>query len=255
MIINSLRFYRKIIFLQFQIGSTEIIKLSFLNKIVTTLIFISVLTTVLETEVSIRNVIPSVFYTLNFIFIILFTIEYILRLWVCKESILYKGKFGRLKYIFSVWSIIDLIAIIPFIFALGSSDTLLLRILRVLRLITLFKLGKYSKALKNIIDAFSSKKYELIWSIGIALFVMFTSAVFLYLIESKHNPEYFGSILRSLWWGAATITKIGYGGAFPITILGKICAVIFAIAAVGVVAVPTGIIAGAFYEVFSKDKS
>ncbi len=164
------------------------------------------------------------------------------------------GKLGRLKYFFSIWSIIDLLSIIPFILTLGASDTLLLRIFRILRLITIFKLGKYSKALKNIIDAFNSKKYELIWSVGIALFVMFLSAIFLYLIEGKANPEYFGSILRSLWWGAATITKIGYGGAFPITILGKIFAVIFAIAAVGVVAVPTGIIAGAFYQVFSKDK-
>jgi voltage-gated potassium channel len=244
---------RKYIHYQIDPAAWEKEGLSRTNWLLTIFILIAVLTTVLETEVIIREAIPRVFRYLNKLFIVVFSIEYFLRVWTVSESTKYSAKWGRLRYIFSFWSIIDLAAIIPFIFTLGLVDSLLLRIFRVFRIFSIVKLGKYSLALRNVINGITRRKYELMWSLIAALFIILLSATILYLTEGKANPEHFGSIPRALWWGAATLTKVGYGGANPSTILGKLFAVIFAVTAVGIIAVPTGILAGSFYEVLTKN--
>lgn len=226
--------------------------LSKINLIIGILIFFAVITTIIETESTIRNQIPKVFLGLNIFFMIIFSVEYILRFWAEGERPQYRGLHGKLRYICSIWSIIDLLAIVPFMLTLGTSDSMLLRFFRFFRLLSLAKLGKYSEALENIFNAIGNRKSELILSIGAVFALMLFSSVALYLAEGSSNPEHFGSIPRAFWWGAATVSKVGYGGAFPETLVGKACAIIFAITAVAVVAVPTGIIAGSFHEALVK---
>ena len=165
----------------------------------------------------------------------------------------FAGVAGRLRYVFSIPSLIDLAAILPFLFVFGASDAYLLRLFRLMRILSLAKLGRFSNALKNISVAISKRRYELFMSLFAAIIVMLLAATVLYLAEGASNPQSFGSIPRAMWWGVATMTKVGYGGAFPMTVFGKICASIFAIAAIGVIAMPTGILAAAFSEAFQRN--
>ncbi len=143
---------------------------------------------------------------------------------------------------------------LPFLLAAGLGDTVLLRLFRLLRLLTLAKLGRYSNAIQNIGMALKDRRYELLMSVAAGFIVMLLAASALHYTEGARSPESFGSIPRALWWGVATVTKVGYGGAFPATILGKVFAAIFAVAAVGVVALPTGILAASFSNAFQRDR-
>lgn len=249
---EKLKNLRRIVYLNLDPLSKGKNGLSKINVVIIAVIFLAVVTTIIETESSIRERVPNLFLGLNIFYMVVFSLEYLARIWVLGEEPKYRGLTGRLKYIFSIWSIIDLLAIIPFMLTFGSSDTLLLRFFRFLRLLSLAKLGKYSKPLDNIVNAISNRKNELMLSMAGVFLLMLSSSVALYLAEGSTNPEHFGSIPRSFWWGAATISKVGYGGAFPQTVAGKFFAIIFAITAIGIVAIPTGIIAGSFYEACSK---
>ena len=93
---------------------------------------------------------------------------------------------------------------------------------------------------------------ELIFSLFISITLLFISSTVLYVVEGGHQPEAFGSILRSVWWAAAALTTVGYGDVYPITPIGKFFAILSAFFSIGIVALPAGILAGAFTEKFSK---
>ena len=133
-------------------------------------------------------------------------------------------------------------------------EIILLRLFRLIRLFSLIRIGRYSNALKNVLDAISDRKQELIFAIAISSTVLLISSTFMYLLEAEHQPEAFGSIIRSTWWAAAALTTVGYGDVYPITALGKVFAVISAFSSIGIVALPAGILAGSFREKFKKKK-
>lgn len=228
--------------------------LSPVNYVVAVAIILAVTAAVLETEKTLRTDYARVFTSVDAALGLLFVTEYLLRLWIIGENPKYSGVVGRFKYIISPLAVIDLIAVLPFVLTAGLGDTVLLRIFRLLRLLTLAKLGRYSNALRNIGMALKDRRYELFMSLAAAFVVMLLAASALFYTEGDRNPESFGSIPRALWWGVATVTKVGYSGAFPETILGKIFAAIFAIAAVGVVALPTGILAASFSNAFQRER-
>lgn len=244
--------FRKKLFRKINIG-TEKKSFSIIQKIIIFLIVTSCIVVVIESEKDIYNNHKLLFDSLRIAFGFLFTIEYLARVYVVAEIKHYKGFFGRLNYIFSFWAIIDLLAIIPF-FISGINETFLLRLFRLLRLLSFARLGKHSEAIRNIIETISSKKDELIFSIIIATTLLFISSAFMYLLEGEKQPEAFGSILRSVWWAAAALTTVGYGDVTPVTALGKVFAIISAFSSIGVVALPAGILAGAFSDRFSKNK-
>lgn len=223
------------------------------NRVVALAIVVAVVIAVVETEPAVRSAAAGFFAGADLFFGLLFSVEYGLRLWIIGENPRYAGVVGRLRYIVSPVALIDLVAVLPFWLTLGVRDAFLLRLIRLLRLLALAKFGRYTKALANIRTAVAARKYELIMSLVAAFLVMLLSASALHITEGRSNPESFGSIPRAMWWGAATVTKVGYGGAFPESALGKLFAVIFAIAAVGVIALPTGILAGAFSNAFRRE--
>jgi len=227
--------------------------LSPINKLILIMVVLSIAIVILETEKSISDNYLDIFFVINAFFAISFTIEYLLRLLVIGKNSKYKGFYGRLRFIITPFSIIDLVAFLPFYFG-GGSNTYLLRILRLLRILKLAKIGPISDALNTLGKAIKSRSYELIVSICVALFILFVSAVGMYLIEGKIQPDYFGSIPRSLWWAVITLTTVGYGDVYPITAIGKVCAGISAFAGIGIIAMPTGILAAAFSNTFEKDR-
>lgn len=190
--------------------------------------------------------------------IIIFTIEYGLRIWTSDEMFPeLSKKQARKKYVFSFMAIIDLLAILPFYLPMILPfDLRFLRIIRLTRFLRIFKLNRYSKALGLIGKIIKEKKEELLATIFIMLFIIMISSTLIYYMESEIQPESFPNIVDSFWWAIATLTTVGYGDVYPVTGFGKILASIIAISGIGLVALPTGILSSGFMEELSnKDSS
>ena len=222
-----------------------------LQKIIIFFIVASCIVVVVESEREIYLNNQKFFDFLRYLFGFVFALEYILRLIAVGEVKKFKGFFGRIRYLFSFWAIIDLLAILP-LYISGINESFLLRLFRLLRLLSFARLGRYSKAIQNVLGAISNRKSELFFAIIISTTLLFISSAFMYLLEAESQPEAFGSILKSVWWAAAALTTVGYGDVYPITVLGKFFAIISAFSSIGVVALPAGILAGSFSERFKK---
>lgn len=161
---------------------------------------------------------------------------------------------GRIRYAVTPAAILDLMAILPVLVLVGGSDTLLLRLFRLARILRLARLGRFSEAIHNIVDAVKSRAYELLFSLGVAITALIISSSLLFLAEGDIQPEAFGSIPRSMWWSIATLTTVGYGDSYPITVVGRILAGITAVIGIGLIAMPTGILAAAMSDAYRRRK-
>ena len=224
--------------------------LSPLNKVITALIICSIIIVVVETESTVYAPFSKIFRVVDLAVALLFLVEYLARLWVMGEDPRYAGLAGRLRYAATLTAIIDLAAILPFLLGIGSNDAFLLRTLRLLRIFSVAKLGRFSEALRHLSGAIVKRHYEILISFGLAFAVLFVSSTVMYLVEGAAQPEAFGSIPRALWWSVATLTTVGYGDVYPITPIGKLFAGITALAAIGIIAMPTGVLAAAFSDAF-----
>ena len=188
--------------------------------------------------------------------IIIFTIEYILRLWT--STLLYPDKnsfVARVKYIFSFMAIIDLLSILPFYLPFFFNvDLRVLRALRLVRLLRIFKANRYTHAIQKVLLVIKNKSTELISSIFVIFILMLISSVLMYSVESPVQPEVFKNGFSGLWWAVATFTTVGYGDIYPITSVGRFLSAIIALLGIGLVAVPTGIVTSGFMEASSKEE-
>ncbi len=162
-----------------------------------------------------------------------FTAEYLLRLIVADRKV---------GFVFSFFGIVDLLAILPFYLAMGV-DLRSIRTFRFLRLFRIFKLTRYSKALRRYRVAISLIKEELILFAGITAMVLYLASVGIYYFENEAQPEAFSSVFTSMWWALVTLTTVGYGDVYPITVGGKVFAGVVVFVGLGVVAVPSGLMA------------
>lgn len=185
--------------------------------------------------------------------VVIFTIEYILRLWVADLSYPELSPFrARLKYIRSFAAVIDLVSLLPSFISAMSANFMVLRMLRVLRLLRAFKLNRYTHALRDIGEVFRKKASQLISSMLVVSFLMVISSVLMYDAEHEAQPEVFDNALSGLWWAIATLTTVGYGDIYPVTAIGRVMSAIIALLGIGLVAVPTGIITAGFSEHISQ---
>lgn len=142
-----------------------------------------------------------------------------------------------------------MLAILPFYVPfLLPVDLRVLRMLRLFRLIRLFKANRYTNSMSKILRVLKAKSGELVSSIIVIVTLMIISSAVMYNVESQAQPEVFRTILDSLWWSTATFTTVGYGDIYPVTAIGKLLSAIISIFGIGLVAVPTGIIASGFTE-------
>ena len=194
-------------------------------------------------------------HTTETVSVMIFTAEYILRLWVC--DLKYKDLSGlkcRIRYIFSFMAIIDLLAILPFYLPMViKADLRVLRMLRIIRLFRVFKIGRYTTALNTIATVFKNKASQLISSMTIVFMLMLMAAVIMYNVEHDAQPDQFTNVFQAMWWAVATLTTVGYGDIYPVTSLGKLLSAVIAVLGIGFVAVPTGIITAGFSEIVDKD--
>jgi len=205
------------------------------NLFIIGLIVLSVLSISFETLPDLDQRLINALLIFEAICVILFSIEYLLRIYVADK---------KLQYIFSFYGIIDFIAIVPFYIAVGV-DLRALRIFRLLRLFRIFKLARFSDASTRLFNAFKSIKSELAIYTIIICCIMYISAVVIYLFENPAQPDTFSSIFQSLWWAVSTITLLGYGDIYPVTTGGKIFTFIILLSGLAMISVLTGLISAA----------
>jgi voltage-gated potassium channel len=226
-------------------------------KFIYGLIILNVITLILESYQELKISFSNFFYYFELISVIVFSIEYLLRLWTSDMVKSYKGNSfkKRLKFGFSTLGLIDLLAILPFYLPfIFPFDLRILRILRLFRLLRIFKLGRYSKSLNTITSVLKSTKSELAITGFVAFILLVLSSTIMYYFENEVQPEKFASIGHSFWWAVATLTTVGYGDVFPITTMGKVMSGIIALVGIGFIALPTGIISSAFIERIQEQK-
>ncbi|PWK19235.1 ion transporter [Xanthomarina spongicola] len=199
------------------------------------LILVSIITFTLETIPDLKPQTRTILYVIEVFSVIVFTIEYLLRIYVSER---------KLKFIFSFYGIIDLLAILPFYLSFGV-DLRSLRALRFLRLFRILKLVRYNRAMNHFTTAIKSAKEEILLFLFITLILIYFAAVGIYYFENAAQPEHFSSIFDSLWWAIVTLTTVGYGDVYPITVGGKVFTFFILLIGLGIVAIPTGIISSA----------
>lgn len=226
-----------------------------INILCVLLIIINVLKVFLDTFDNIRPFIEPYYFTIDLISIIFFTVEFILRVWT-SDSV-YKqmsSLYARLKYISSPKSIIDLISLISFYLPLFISGNFqLLRLLRLFRIFSLLKINRYSKSLTVLGNVFKNKGIQLISSFIIVFILMIFASLLMYYVENYTQPETFKNAFSSLWWVVATLTTVGYGDIYPITLSGQIIGIFVSLMGVGLIAIPTGIISVGFIVELNKN--
>lgn len=227
--------------------------LSPFNFAICILIVASVLLAVIETERTISDAHRYFFLVSERILFALFALEYGLRVYVAPQNPKYSGRFGRLRYMKSGWALFDLLALVSFAAPyVTNSAAFYIRLTRIFRILRVSRLGRFTQAWNLLWVATTKRKFELLMSATLALILLLVSSSFLYLFEAELQPENFGSIPRALWWSVATLTTVGYGDVTPITAAGKLFAGLTAISGIGIVAMPTGILAAAFSDAFQS---
>lgn len=203
-----------------------------LDLFIQALILLSVVTFSMETLPDLAGETRATLRWIEIATVSIFTIEYISRLVVADS---------KLKFIFSFYGLIDLLAVVPFYISMGV-DLRSLRIFRLLRVIRIFKITRYSKATEHLRLAFIEIKEELILFFILTGFMLYIAAVGIYYFENPAQPDKFSSIFESLWWAVTTLTTVGYGDAYPITVGGRIFTFFILMIGLSVVAVPTGLL-------------
>ena len=208
---------------------------------------LSCLGVILESVPSINVQYGSFLYFAEWFFTVIFTLEYILRIYSAKK---------RFKYIVSAWGIIDFLAIIPtYISILYPPIHVLLdiRILRLIRVFRVFKLKKYITSGNTMMIALAKSRPKILSFLLFVLLISIVLGSLMYVIEGQQNG--FDTIPDSIYWAIVTLTTVGYGDVVPVTILGKMVATFIMILGYGIIAVPTGIVSAEITQVNSENRS
>jgi voltage-gated potassium channel len=218
-----------------------------------TLILANVILIILETVPSISAQYRVAFTYFEIFSVVIFTVEYLLRLWSCVEDNVDTAsdkKWTRVRWLFSPLGLIDLLAILPFYIFLfipdGEVSLLMLRLFRGLRLLRIFKLTRYSSALNILFSVLKREVRVLAVTTFILAMVLVMASWGIYILERVVQPDVFGSIPAAMWWAVVTLTTVGYGDVVPVTDGGKMFAGLISLIGIGMMALPAGILAAGF---------
>jgi voltage-gated potassium channel len=213
------------------------------------LIFLNVLAVIVGTVDSVARRYGTVLYAFEVVSIAVFTIEYVLRLWLCVSDPRYRGGIrGRLRFAISGMALVDLVSVLPFYLPMLGLDLRFVRIFRLMRIVRIAKIGRYYSSLGLLRDTIRSRKEELVLTFSILMLLLVVSASAIYFVEHDAQPQVFPSIPEALWWSVATLTTVGYGDAYPVTGGGKFLVSVIAVLGIGMFALPTGIIGAGLVE-------
>lgn len=222
----------------------------FVSYFIFGLIILNVITLFLESYQNIFEAYKKVFWIIEVVSIIIFSIEYLLRIWTADMLHENLSPFkARLKYIFSFMGIVDLMAILPFYLPyIIKIDLRVIRVLRLFRLLRILKLSRHHRSLQIISTVVRKSKGDIFTTIFITAILLILSSTLMFHIENQAQPDQFTDIGQALWWATATLTTVGYGDIYPVTGLGKALSAVIALLGIGIVALPTGIISSAYIQ-------
>ncbi|MCR5848683.1 MAG: ion transporter [Lachnospiraceae bacterium] len=245
--------FRKRLFEIVQIGAAkDLISRSF-DVIISVIIIVNIIVTFLSTFNQF-NSIKSVLNWIETATVIFFTAEYIARIFTA--DFLYPDKKKAkavLAFLFSFYGIIDFLSFFPLYLPFFTpTGVAVFRLFRVFRIFRLFKINAQFDAFNVIVRVLNEKKMQLLSSVVLILMLMLSASMLMYGVEHDAQPEVFENALSGFWWSMATVFTIGYGDIYPVTLLGKLLALIISFLGVGIIAIPTGIISAGFVEEFQK---
>ena len=208
------------------------------------MILASILLVMLESVQSISSRYEELFYILEWLFTIFFSIEFLLRLWISRKPF---------NYLFSFFGIVDFIAVIPTyltLFFVGGSYLVVIRAVRLLRVFRILKLSRQLSESRVLVKALVSGRHKILVFLGGVLTLVIIMGTLMYLIEGSENG--FDSIPRSIYWAIVTTTTVGYGDIYPVTVFGQILAAILMLMGYAIIAVPTGIVSSELNKTSQK---
>ena len=213
------------------------------------LIFLNILALTLETVEPVYSRSPAAFHWFERISLVIFSIEYVLRMWSCTADPRYpRPILGRLRFFATPLALIDLLAILPLYLPLLGIDMRFIRIVRMLRFFRLAKLFRYSSALRLLGRVILGKRGELTSIFFVLLTMLVISSSLMYFAEHDDQPDKFSSIPQTMWWGVITLTTVGYGDYYPVTAMGKVIAACIAVLGIGMFALPAGLLGAGFVD-------
>lgn len=193
---------------------------------------------------------------LELVTMVIFLVEYFFRIWTA--DLLYPDKSypaAILGFVISFYGVVDLMTILPYFLPfVVPSGAVAFRMLRVVRILRLFKINSRYDAFNVITDVIKDKKNALVSSIFMVLVLMMASSLCMYGLEHEAQPESFSNAFSGIWWSVSTLLTVGYGDIYPVTIGGRIMAIVIAFLGVGMVAIPTGIMSAGFVEYYTRIK-
>ena len=243
---------KKRIFEIIQIGKKDDFLSKFFDLFIVVIITVNISILFLETFDEMDPYYP-VLHSIELITILIFCVEYLLRIWTADHLYPDKSK-GKaiLKFLLSYDGVIDLLTILPFFFLSGF---VAFRMLRVVRIFNLFRINPQYDSFNVITTVLNDKKNQILSSVFIILILMLASSLCMYSAEHEIQPDQFNNAFSGIWWSVSTLLTVGYGDIYPVTIVGKCMAIIIGFLGVGVVAIPTGIISAGFVEQYTKIKT
>jgi len=225
------------------------------GRLIVTLIVVNLVAMTLDSVPALQAQYGPLFLAIEILSLVLFTIEYGLRVWVAAEHAPYRQaseRRARWNFMSSPLGIIDLLAVLPFWFALVLPADL--RVFLVFRMVRFLKLARYSPAMRSLLDALYNERRALFGCFVILLGATLVAASIMHVIEGHAQPDKFGTIPDAMWWAIVTLGTIGYGDVVPVTPFGRVVASITIFAGLIMVALPIGIVATAFAdEVHRRD--
>lgn len=240
---------KKCIFDIIQIGKKNDFPSRAFDIFIVWVIIINIAVLFLETFDELNGYAP-LFKIVEMITIVIFCVEYLLRIWTAEYLYPGRGYFKAvLKFLVSFDGIVDLCTILPFFFLSGF---IAFRMLRVVRIFHLFRINAYYDSFNVITSVLYEKRNQIISSVFIIMVLIMASSLCMYSAEHEVQPGVFNNAFSGIWWSISTILTVGYGDIYPVTILGRIMAIIISFLGVGVVAIPTGIISAGFVEQYTE---
>ena len=221
-----------------------------LNLVIVILVIVSLLAMAIETEPTLPPEVRHALRTFNVFVLFLFAFEFVVRVWCAGERERFSGASGRWRWFWRPYPVADFLAFAPELIVLlfvPPEHAAAFAAFKLFRFLRLVKLAQFVPAFEVFAKAMSRSWEQLLVTVAIAFALIYIAAVALYFIEGPLQAG-FASVPRAIWWAVATLTTVGYGDVYPITPLGKFAAAIIALAGVGVVALPAGILASAFAD-------
>ena len=193
----------------------------------------------------------GIFRVVEIVTILIFCVEYALRIWTADLLYPEEKKKSRaiLKFIFSFDGLVDLLTILPFFFLSGMGAV---RFLRVARIFHLFRINTQYESFQVITSVLKEKRNAILYSVFIIVVLILASSLTMYSVEHTAQPEAFKNAFSGIWWSVSTVFTVGYGDIYPVTVLGRVMGVIITFLGVGAVAIPTGILSAGFVEHYSR---